>query len=153
MPISAYQPRTARIPLGKTDFEVRPLTFPDIALMANEHMPTLVAIVAKYNEAKEDIYSKKNWTNLAMSVARDFPTFSTEIISACVVGEPVTPETRKTIALLPAPVQMTAMVEIIRMTVEEAGGMGNLVADLRKRMEAAVIAMAPESATVGQTNE
>lgn len=139
MPLSAYEARTARVPLNKgNDFEVRPITFPDLALMASKHMPTLVAIVAKYQESKEDIYSRKNITELALSVARDFPTFATEIISACIVGETVDDETRRKITLLPAPVQMTALVEIGRLTVEEAGGLGNLMADLRSKFEGLV---------------
>ena len=139
MPLSAYEARTARVPLNKgNDFEVRPITFPDLALLASQQMPALVAIVAKYREAQEDVYSRKNITNLALSVARDFPTFATEIISACVVGETVTDETKKKIALLPAPVQMSALVEIGRLTVEEAGGLGNLMADLRSKFEGLV---------------
>lgn len=146
MPLSAYQPRQASVPLGKdNDFVVRAITFPDLVLMASNHMPSLVAIVAKYQEAKQDVYSQKNIGQLALTVARDFPTFATEIISACIVGETVDDATRQKIALLPAPVQMQALVEIGRLTVEEAGGLGNLMADLRKRLGEAMAAATPET--------
>ncbi|WLJ71131.1 hypothetical protein [Sphingomonas phage Carli] len=152
MPISAYQPRHATVPLGKdNDFVVRAITFPDLAIMASNHMPALIAIVAKYQETKADVYSTKNIGQLALTIARDFPTFATEIISSCVVGETVTDETKAKIGLLPAPVQMTALIEISKLTVEEAGGLGNLVADLRKRMGEAMAAMTP--ATDGRQSE
>ena len=143
MPLSAYQPRHASVPLGKdNDFVVRAITFPDLAIMAANHMPSLVAIVAKYQEAKQDVYSTKNIGQLALTIARDFPGFATEIISACIVGETVDEAAKQKIALLPAPVQMAALVEIAKLTVEEAGGLGNLVADLRAKIGEAVTAMA-----------
>ncbi len=153
MPLSAYQPRHATIPLGKNnDFTVRAITFPDLAIMASNHMQSLIAIVAKYQEAKQDVYSTKNIGQLALTIARDFPTFATEIISACIVGETVDDAMREKVALLPAPVQMAAMVEIGKLTVEEAGGLGNLMADLRAKIEAA-LADAGNLGTTGPQSE
>lgn len=136
MPLSSYSIRTSRIALGKSnDFEVRALAFPDIISAVSGHLPSLVAIVAKYQQAQQDVFSKKNTFDLALMVARDFPNIATEIISMCIVGEEVTEATRATIACLPAPVSMNALVEIVRLTVEEAGGLGNLVADFRNHAQ------------------
>lgn len=152
MPISAYKPRYATIPLGRNnDFVVRAITFPDLALMATNNMQSMIAIVAKYQEARQDVYSTKNIGEMALTIARDFPTFATEIISSCLVGETVDDKLRETIALLPAPVQMAALIEIAKMTVEEGGGLGNLVADFRAKIEAVAAAANPE--TLGHPSE
>lgn len=141
MPISAYTIRTARVPLGKdNDFEVRALTFPDLTAMVTQNMPAFVAVLSKYQEARGDVFARRNIMELATMVARDFPTLATEIISACVVNEPVTEETRTKIGNMPAPVQMMAIIEIARITAEEAGGLGNLIADFRQRITDAMAA-------------
>lgn len=141
MTIAAYTLRTGRVPLGKDNsFEVRALTFPDIAAMISNNRETLVAIIAKYQEAQGDVYSRRNISELAFMIARDFPTLSTEIISASVHGEVVTEETKLKIAMFPAPIQMAALIEIVKITVEEAGGLGNLMADFRQRIQEALAA-------------
>lgn len=141
MSLSAYTIRTGRVPLGKdNEFEVRALTFPDIAAMATTNMPSLIAIVAKYQEAREDVISKQNMGQLATMVAKDFPNLASEIISACIHNEPVTDDIREKVRLLPAPIQMMALLEIARITVEEAGGLGNLMSDFRQRVQDAVTA-------------
>lgn len=141
MPISAYTIRTARVPLGKdNDFEVRALTFPDLTAMVTQNMPAFVAVLSKYQESRGDVFARRNIMELATMVARDFPTLATEIISACVVNEPVNDETRNKIGNMPAPVQMMAIIEISRITAEEAGGLGNLIADFRQRITDAMAA-------------
>ncbi len=139
MPISAYTIRTARVPLGKdNDFEVRALTFPDLTMLITNHMPALVGLLAKYQQAKQDVFAKSNIMSLCLDVARDFPTLASEIISLAIVGETVSPETRTKIENFPAPIQMQALVEIARITVEEAGGLGNLMAGFRLRVQGAM---------------
>lgn len=136
MPISSYLIRTSRVSLGKdNDFEVRALTFPDIIAAVSSHMPALIAIVSKSQEADGDIYTKMNTSQMAMMVARDFPSVATEIISMCVVGETMDEAARSKVAMLPAPISMNALLSIFRLTVEEAGGLGNLVADLRQHVQ------------------
>lgn len=153
MPISAYTIRTARVPLGKdNDFEVRALTFPDLTAMVTANMPVMIAILSKYQEAREDVFSRRNIMDLAAMVARDFPSFATEIISACVVNEPVTEETRNKIANLPAPIQMMAIIEISRITSEEAGGLGNLIADFRQRITDAMAAAGASDPSLTQSD-
>ena len=141
MSIAAYTIRTGRVSLGKDNsFEVRALTFPDLALMVTNHMPSLVAILSKYQEARGDVFTRQNVAQLAVMVSRDFPNLATEIISACVHGETVDDQTRQKISMFPAPVAMAALVEIARISVEEAGGLGNLIADFRQRIQDAMAA-------------
>ena len=144
MPLSTHTIRTEKVRLSKdNDFDVRAVTFPDLAFMVSTRMPDLVAIVAKYQESRDaaqrgEIMSRTNMTDLAIMVSRDFPTLAVEMISACVYGEEVTPEMRRTIAALPMPVQLDALVKISKLTVEEAGGLGNLIAELRQRLNEAM---------------
>lgn len=139
MPLSTHTIRTEKVRLSKdNDFEVRAITFPDLTFMVTSHLSTLTAIIAKYQEARDDaaglVPSRKNMGELAVMIARDFPTFSVEIISACVFGETVDEPLRQKIAALPVPIQLDALSKIAKLTVEEAGGLGNLIADLRQRM-------------------
>lgn len=137
MPLSTHTIRTEKVRLTKdNDFAVRAVTFPDLTFMVSTRMPDLIAIVSKYQELKGDITSRQNMADLAIMVARDFPGFAVEMISACIYGEDVTPEMRRTVAALPVTTQLDALSKIARLTVEEAGGLGNLMADLRQRMEA-----------------
>lgn len=135
MPLSSHIIRTAKVQLSKdNDFDVRAITFPDLALLVQFKMPELIAIVAKYQDAKADPTDRKNIGELAIMVARDFPSLAVEIISACVVGELVDDTMRLKIAALPMPIQLDALGKIAKMTVEESGGLGNLFADLRRQM-------------------
>lgn len=135
MPLSAYQPRSEKVALGKdNDFVVRALTFPAVAALVADRATELAAIVAKYQETRKDITSTKNIGDLVTMVVRDFPNLATEIVSSCIVGETVDAPLIDKIKLLPFPVQLDALLKIGRLTVEEAGGLGNLIADAQKRL-------------------
>lgn len=137
MPLSSHKIATAKVRLSKdNDFDVRAVTFPDLAFIVQTKLPDLIAIVAKYQETREDLTNRKNIGELAVMVSRDFPTLAVEIISACVFGEDVDEEMRRKIAALPMPIQLDALTKIAKLTVEEAGGLGNLLSDLRQRMAA-----------------
>jgi hypothetical protein len=135
LPLTTHTIRTEKVRLNKdNDFEVRAITFPDLSFLVQTRLPDLVAIVAKYQETRNDITNRKNIADLAIMAARDFPSLAVEIISACVYGELVDEPLRQKIAALPFPIQLDALSKIARITVEEAGGLGNLIADLRQRM-------------------
>jgi hypothetical protein len=142
MPLSTYEIPMASIPLGKNNsFDVRAITFPDLTFMVEKHLPALTAILAKYKEAQEEVYSRRSIADFAVMIARDFPSFAVEIISVCISGEDETADREalsKKVALLGAPVQINAMLEIARLTVDEAGGLKNLTAGLRTKLQAAM---------------
>lgn len=135
MPLTTHQIATAKVRLSKdNDFDVRAITFPDLAFLVQHKMSELIAIVAKYQETREDITNRKNMGELFLMVARDFPTLAVEIISACVYGEMVDETLRHKIGALSFPVQLDALTKIGKLTIEEAGGLGNLLTDLRQRL-------------------
>jgi hypothetical protein len=134
MPLSSYIVPTSSVVVGKTSFDVRAIAFPDLTSLVQNHMTDLMVIIDKHRETKNDVYAKKNISELVVMVARDFPTLATEIISRCIANEVVTDETRDKIAQLSFPVFIDAMIKIAMLTVEEAGGLKNLIASLRSRL-------------------
>lgn len=143
LPLSTHTIRTDKVRLSKdNDFEVRAVTFPDLAMLVHGRLPDLIAIVSKYQESQASVkrgvpVDRKTMTDLAIMVARDFPTLAMEMISSCVYGETMTDEMRDKIAALPVPIQLDALSKIAKLTVEEAGGLGNLLSDLRQRLQKA----------------
>lgn len=144
MPLSAHVLRTERVRLSNdNDFAVRAVTFPDLALLVQDRMPEMIAIVAKYQEGQEEIRlggrpDVKTIGQIALMACRDFPNLTTEIISSCIHGEVVTPEVREMVSQLSVAVQLDALTKIAKLTVEEAGGLGNLFSDFRETLQAAV---------------
>lgn len=142
MPLSTYTIPTATIPLGReNNMVVRGISFPDLTFLMQEHLPVLTAILSKYKDARDDIMSRRSIADLALMIARDFPTFATEMISVCITGEDETADRKELatkVAMLGAPVQIMAMVEIARLTTEESGGLKNLMAGLRTKLETAM---------------
>jgi hypothetical protein len=135
LPLRTHTIRTEKVRLtADNDFEVRAITFPDLSFLVQARLPELVAIVAKYQETRADITDRKNIADLAIMAARDFPSLAVEMISACVYGELVDAEMRQKIGALPFPIQLDALSKIAKLTVEEAGGLGNLIAALRQHM-------------------
>jgi len=137
LPLSTYTIRTAPVRLSKdNEFQVRAVTFPDLAMIVQTRLPEVVAILAKYQESRELGSPVKSVSEIAIMAARDFPTMTSEIISLCVHGEIVTEAMRETIQSLPFPIQLQALISIGQLTVEEAGGLGNLLAEFRQNMTA-----------------
>jgi hypothetical protein len=116
-----YEAPTADIPLGngKTG-KVRGLNADDLAILLTNHLEPISKAAALYAAAKKDVYTKANLHSFVISCAKEFPDLMSEVISLA-ADEPSL-RTKK-IAL---GVQMTALQEILRLTVEEAGGLGNL---------------------------
>lgn len=116
-----YQPPRAEIPLGggKTG-SVRGLNSDDLAILVTNHLEAISKAVALYAASKRDVYSTKNLHSFVISVATEFPGLLMEVISLG-ADEPSLKE--KKVAL---GVQIPALQEIIRLTLEELGGLGNL---------------------------
>lgn len=155
MPLSSYTIRTDKVRLdANNDFEVRGATLPDIAFLVQERLPDMIAVVAKYQEARDETLADKRPTQqtmgeLAVMVARDFPNLALEMISLCIVGETVDAKTREKIATLPIPVQLDAISKIVKLSTEEAGGLGNLLSGLRQRLQDATAGEASPMAPLG----
>lgn len=125
-----YTSPTAEIPLGqgKTG-TVRGLNVDDIAILLTNHLEPISKAVALYAASKKDVFSTKNLHSFVIATASEFPTLIAEVISLA-ADEPSLKD--KKIAM---GVQIAALNEIIRLTLEELGGLGNLslvVANLAK---------------------
>lgn len=116
-----YQPPTAEVPLGggKTG-RVRGLNVDDLSTLITNHLEQISKAVALYTASKKDVYTKANLHAFVIQTASQFPGLVSEVISLA-ADEPSL--NGKKIAL---GVQLAALNEIARLTLEEIGGLGNL---------------------------
>lgn len=111
---------------------VRGLSLDDMGILIVNHLDTMMEVATLYVASKRDVFGSNNATDLMMTVAKGFPDFVSEVIS--IVTD--TPELRK--VRLPAGVQLKIMQAALKLTVEDAGGLGNLSAMLSNAVRAAV---------------
>lgn len=119
----------------KPFFEVRGITLDDMTFLVSEHLGPITRALKLYQESREDILATGNLQGFIMSIARDFPDLGAEVISAA--SDSLDAETRKVAKQLPLATQIHALSEIMRLTLEDAGGLGNLLAEMRARIESA----------------
>lgn len=116
-----YQPPTAEVPLGGgATGRVRGLNVDDLAVLVTNHLPAISKAVALYAASKKDVYSTANLHAFVIQTASQFPGLVSEVISLA-ADEPSV--AKKKIAL---GVQVAALNEIAKLTLEELGGLGNL---------------------------
>lgn len=111
---------------------VRGLSLDDMGLLIVNNLDAMMEIATLYISSQKDVFAGNNATDLMMVAAKNFPDFVSEIIS--MVTD--TPELRRT--RLPAGVQLTILQGAFKLTVQDAGGMGNLSAMLSNAARAAM---------------
>lgn len=119
----------------KPYFEVRGITLDDMTFLIGQHLEPISRAVKLYQESREDILATGNLQGFVMTIARDFPDLAAEVISAA--SDSLDDETRKVAKQLPIATQIHALSEIVRLSLEDAGGLGNLLAEMRARIESA----------------
>lgn len=119
----------------KPFFEVRGITLDDMTFLVNQHLDPLTRAIKLYQESRDDILKTGNLQGFVMALARDFPDLAAEVISAA--SDSLDEQTRKIAKQLPIATQIHALSEIIRLSLEDAGGLGNLLAEMRARIESA----------------
>jgi hypothetical protein len=117
----------------KPFFEVRGITLDDMTFLIGQHLGPITRALKLYQESREDIMAKGNLQGFVMTLARDFPDLGAEVISAA--SDSLDDETRKVAKQLPIATQVHALSEIVRLSLEDAGGLGNLLAEMRARIE------------------
>lgn len=128
-----YQVPTVMIDTGDgKERPVRGLSLDDMSLLVVNHLDSMMEITTLYIQSQKDVLAATNMTDLVMVAVRTFPDFISEVIS--IVTD--TPELRKT--RLPAGLQMKVLSAALKLTIEDAGGMGNLSAMLQDAVKAAV---------------
>ena len=120
----------------KPFFEVRGITLDDMTFLVNQHLGPITRALKLYQESREDILASGNLQGFVLTLARDFPDLAAEVISAA--SDSLDDSTRKIAKQLPISVQVRALIEIVRLSLEDAGGLGNLLAEMRARIESVV---------------
>lgn len=128
MPLTAHQTPRMVVPLlGSNTVAVRGLNLDDFAALLPNHFEALSKIAALYAEHKQSVFSSKAIGDFIMSSAVTFPGLVSEVIS---IASDEGPEARD--VKLGTSLQITVLTAIVKLTVEEAGGLGNLFGQLRE---------------------
>lgn len=126
MPLSAHVTPRITVPLlaGNT-VAVRGFNLDDFMALVPTHMEALSKIAALYAQHKDSVFSNRAFQDFLLAAARDFPGLVSEVISIAADE----PESRG--VKLSMPLQLAVLTAVMKLTVEEAGGLGNLFAQLR----------------------
>ena len=119
----------------KPFFMVRGITLDDMTFLVSQHLGPITRAVKMYQESKADILTTGSFQGFIMAMARDFPDLLAEVISAA--ADSLDDTTRAVAKQLPLSTQIIALNEIVRLTVEDAGGLKNLLAEMQERLKAA----------------
>lgn len=139
-----YQPPSIEVPLGNGAVgTVRGLNVDDLSALIATHLDTLSEAVALYARSKADVYSQRNLHAFVIAVAKEFPSLISEVISLA-ADEPTLKGKKLGLGL-----QVAALDAIVKLTVEEAGGLGNLSLVLGNLAKGALSGM--ESKGLAQT--
>lgn len=117
-----------------TQRPVRGLSLEDLGQLATNHIDGLMRIAELYIASQKDILATKNISDLYVAAAAEFPGMVSEVISLVTDS----PELKK--VSLGAALQLRILSAAFRITVEDAGGMGNLSATLSAAVKQAVAA-------------
>lgn len=132
MGLSTFEPEVHPISFnsrGKEQaFTVRGLTLVDISYLVGEHIADIDAAYEMFKSAKDSLYSRGGLDSMILMFCKDAPGLVAEVISVT-ADEPTLVERY---AKLPFSVSALALAEIIRMTLEEQGGLKNLSAALAR---------------------
>jgi hypothetical protein len=143
MKLSDYAIQRERITLPgkpvdgvKPYFEVRGLCLEDMTFLVQRHLGPITRALKLWQESREDVLRTGNVSQFVMVLAKDFPELAAEVISAAAdeLDEGATATARQ----LPIASQIAALTAITRLSMEDAGGLGNLLAEMRARLESAV---------------
>jgi hypothetical protein len=119
----------------KPFFEVRGLCLDDMTFLIQRHLGPITRALKLWQESREDVIRTGNVSQFVMVLAKDFPELAAEVISAAAdeLDEAATAKAGK----LPIAAQIAALSAISRLSMEDAGGLGNLLAEMRQRLASA----------------
>jgi hypothetical protein len=123
MPLPVYSPPTRSIPVRGSEqpLIVRGLSFDDVFLLVQAHLPEITQAVEQYRDSLGDIHSQRNMHNFLSGVLTGFPTLVGHLI-ATAAG---VPEEHATAQRYPAGVQLAALTAIVELTMEDASGIAD----------------------------
>lgn len=128
MALAEFEVERIAVPFGKEvagkrkSLSVRGITVTDLTPMVTSRLGDLEQLYALFQESKKSIYSTNSVSRFLTSVVAKMPDLTAEVISvAC-----DEPEHKDKAAALPLAVQIAAISTILKLTLEEAGGLKNL---------------------------
>jgi len=126
MPLMAHQTPRIIVPLldGNT-VAVRGFNLDDFAALIPGHLESISKVADLYAQHQQSVFSGKAFHEFLIAVAADFPGMLSEVISIA-ADEPEAKNVK-----LSTPLQLSVLTAIVKLTVEEAGGLGNLFGQLR----------------------
>lgn len=130
---TTYKPPVVMIDTG--DGEERPVrgfSLEDFTDLIVTHLDDLMDLTTVYVQTTKDVRSVTNMTDLITMASRQFPNLISEVISM-VTDAPELKGVR-----LPVGLQFQILQAAFKLTVEDAGGLGNLSAMLQNVVKAAV---------------
>lgn len=130
-----YKHPVTMIETGEADGKTRPvrgLSLDDMSTLIVDHLDDMMEITTLYIQSQKDVKAVTNFTDMLVVASKNFPRLVSEVIS--IVTD--TPELRD--RHVGAVLQMKILMASFKLTVEDAGGMGNLSAILQKAVKAAV---------------
>lgn len=120
---------------AKPFFEVRGLCLDDMTFLVQRHLGPITRALKLWQESREDIIRTGNLQQFVLSLAKDFPELAAEVIS-CAADE-IDDEASAKAGRLPIATQIAALTAVSRLSMEDAGGLKNLLAEMQQRLESA----------------
>jgi hypothetical protein len=124
MPLSAYTPERRKLKFKRVEFQVRGITTEDVTLILSRRLGDVQQAALLFHKARTDVLTRNSLDAFVTRLCMDFPWLVAEVISVA-ADEPDTIEQAKT---LPMPIQIAALLDIMTLTFEEAGGLKNWLA-------------------------
>lgn len=112
------------LPGENPSIHVRGLGLEDFSVLITDHLALITEAAERWAAMRKDVYAKANLQGFILVLARDFPQLVSEVISLA-ADEPELKDFK-----LPIGPQLAALTEIARLTLVDAGGLGNLFAVL-----------------------
>lgn len=126
MPLSAHQTPRIVVPLlDDNTVSVRGINLDDFMALLPNNFEAMSKIAATYAAHKESVFSPRAFTEFLLASATGFPNLVAEVISIA-ADEPDAKGIK-----LGTSLQLSVLAAIAKLTIEEAGGLGNLFAQLR----------------------
>lgn len=139
MGLEAYAVPTAFVPFsGKEDspgITVRALDLDDVTILVTDHLGAIAETVELWQEIRPKLMQEGNLDKFLITVMRGSPELVAQLIAVSCDQPALVDVARK----LSFGVQIRALNEVIRLTLEDAGGIKNLFAALRLALPGLVL--------------
>ncbi len=124
-------------------FMVRGMNTDDLTYLVTNYLEDMVAALTQFGKDQdltgETLLNRKALPELFFILTNGFPTLVSEMISRCADAPGMAEKVRR----MAFPIQIQALHAITELTIEDAGGLGNLGAALRSLLETRNLHLGP----------